>query len=203
MELENKILNTKNIIFIGIINSIEEYYSINNSYPVIKEINVSEETEEYSTKVITIIEEEVKNFFGPYKDINELRNKSYEYYKEHIQGNNVDIGKFKNIRISRKSAERYKHYGSDERKLLIVPKLLNILKTSKYKNSEGLYKKRSDNIVKFHYFTNEILLKESSYKVYITIGEDNKGNLFYDLDENKEKPQGVDSITSEVSLRHK
>ena len=42
MELENKILNTKNIIFIGIINSIEEYYSINNSYPVIEEITVSE-----------------------------------------------------------------------------------------------------------------------------------------------------------------
>jgi hypothetical protein len=36
-----------------------------------------------------------------------------------------------------------------------------------------------------HYFTNEILLKENYYKVYITIGEDNKGNLFYDLDENK------------------
>ncbi|WP_413853462.1 hypothetical protein [Candidatus Ruminimicrobium bovinum] len=118
--------------------------------------------------------------------MNELRNKSYEYYKEHIQGNNVDIGKFKDIRIPRKSAERYKHYGSDERKLLIVPKLLEILKTSQYKNSEGLYKKRSDNIVKFHYFINEVLLKDRFYKVYITIGEDNKGNLFYDLDENKE-----------------
>ncbi len=69
---------------------------------------------------------------------------------------------------------------------MIVPKLLEILKTSQYKNSEGLYKKRSDNIVKFHYFINEVLLKDRFYKVYITIGEDNKGNLFYDLDENKE-----------------
>ena len=185
MELENKILNTKNIIFLGIINSIEEYYSINNSYPVIEEITVSEELEEYNKKVITITEEEIKKFFGTYKDINELRNKSYEYYKEHIQGNNIDIGKFKNIRIPRKSAERYKYYGYDERKLLIVPKLLEILKTSHYKSSEELYKKRDDNIIKFHYFTNEILLKESFYKVYITIGEDNRGNLFYDLDENK------------------
>ena len=200
MELENKILNTKNIIFLGIINSIEEYYSISKS---VEEINVFEELEEYNRKIITITEEEIKNFFGTYKDISELRNKSYEYYKEHIQGTNIDIGNFKDIRIPRKSAERYKHYGSDERKLLIVPKLLDILKTSKYKNSEGLYKKRSDNIVKFHYFINEVLLKENFYKIYITIGEDNKGNLFYDLDENKEKPQGVDSITSEVSLRHK
>ena len=37
----------------------------------------------------------------------------------------------------------------------------------------------------FHYFTNKLILKEELYEVYITIGEDENGNLFYDLDKNK------------------
>ena len=185
MELENKILNTKNIIFLGIINSIEEYYSINNSYPIIEEINVSEELEEYNKKVITITEEEIKKFFGTYKDINELRKKAIDYFAKNIQGTNFDISDFKNIRISRKAREKYECFSADERKLLIVPQLINILKTSKYLRTENAYKNRKDNIVKFHYFTNTVIIINSCYNIFITIGEDNKGNLFYDLDENK------------------
>lgn len=139
----------------------------------------------FARKAVSITENEIKNIFGDYKDIEELREKAYKYYRDNLQGKPVDIGKYKNIRISRRSAERYKSYGADERKLLIVPKLREILETSKYKDSEDLYKKRKDNIVKFHYFTNKVILKEKPYEVYITIGEDNKGNLFYDLDENK------------------
>ena len=139
----------------------------------------------FARKAVSITEDEIKNIFGDYKDIEELREKAYKYYRDNLQGKPVDIGKYKNIRISRRSAERYKSYGADERKLLIVPKLREILETSKYKDSEDLYKKRKDNIVKFHYFTNKVILKEKPYEVYITIGEDNKGNLFYDLDENK------------------
>lgn len=139
-------------------------------------------------RIIEITKEEIKQYFGDYKNIKELRQKAINYYKENLQGKTFNIGNFKDIRISRKSAERYKSYGADERKLLIIPKLLTILKTSKYRNSSDLKKKRKDNIKKFHYFTNEILIKGEDYDVYITIGEDNKGNLFYDLDKNK-KPQ--------------
>ncbi len=69
--------------------------------------------------------------------------------------------------------------------MLIVPKLLDILKTSKYKNSEYPYKQRNDEILKFHYFINEVIVKDNKYSVYITIGEDQRGKLFYDLDKNK------------------
>ena len=63
--------------------------------------------------------------------------------------------------------------------------MLEILKTSIYKNSSEKYKDREDNITFFHYFTNKIILRKEIYEVYITIGEDENGNLFYDLDENK------------------
>ena len=41
-----------------------------------------------------------------------------------------------------------------------------------------IYKKRKDEMMQFHYFTNEIILKDREYKVFITIGEDKQGNLF-------------------------
>ena len=177
-------MNNERIIFLGIINSIEEFYELTGKYPV--DLELSEEQEIYSDKQIIITEEEIKQIFGEYKDIKELREKIYNYYKENIQGKIIDIGKYKNIRISRQSAERYKYYGADERKLLIVIKLLEVLKSSKYKNSEKPYKTRKDRIKIFHYFTNKIILRNEVYDIYITIAEDNNGNLFYDLDENKE-----------------
>lgn len=129
----------KNIIFIGMINSIKEYYDINQLYPYIFELK--EDIVSYNDKTIIITKELIRQYFGKYKDINELREKAYQYYRKNIQGKPVDIGKYKNIRIARKSAERYKHYGADERKLLIVPKLREILETSKYKDSESYIKK--------------------------------------------------------------
>ncbi|WP_413853458.1 hypothetical protein [Candidatus Ruminimicrobium bovinum] len=60
MELENKTLNAKNIIFLGIINSLEEFYSISKS---VEKINIFEELEGYNKKVITITEQEIKKFF--------------------------------------------------------------------------------------------------------------------------------------------
>ena len=191
----------ENIIFLGIINSLDEYYSINNTFPF-EEIDVLEEIEQYNEKIITITEEEIKEHFGSYKDIKELREKAIKYFADNIQGKTFDIGKYKNIRITRKARNKYESFSADERKLLIVPKLLKILETSKYQKSEEPYKTRIDKIIKFHYFTNKIVLKNNSYEVYITIAEDIKGNLFYDLDENKET-LGRNIGTSDVSLRHK
>lgn len=190
MGLDNKTLNTKNIIFLGIINSLEEYYAINNSYPVFKnndenDVFVKEDIESYNDKIIVITKEFVKQYFGEYKDIKELRQKAIDYFAKNIQGKTFDIGNFKNIRISRKSREKYESFSADERKLLIVPKLLEVLRTSKYKSSSEKYKGRKDHIKLFHYFINEILLRNVRYCVYITIAEDENGNLFYDLDENK------------------
>ena len=124
-----------------------------------------------------------------YKDIKELREKAINYFADNLQGKTFDIGTFKNIRINKRTKYKYKSFSADERKLLIVPKLLEILKTSKYKDSSPKYKERKDNMTQFHYFTNEVILKDIIYKVFITIGEDDKGNLFWDLDENKKNSE--------------
>ena len=176
-------MNNEKIIFLGIINSIEEFYELTGKNPI--EIELSEEQEIYNDKQIIITEEEIKQYFGEYKDIKELREKAIKYFADNIQGKTFDIGKFKNIRISQTSKNKYKSFSADERKLLIVPRLLEILQTSKYKNTSMLYKTRKDNILKFHYFINEVIVKNIKYSLYITIGEDNRGHLFYDLDENR------------------
>jgi len=176
-------LNNEKIIFLGIINSIEEFYELTGKNPV--EIEFSEEQEIYIDKQIIITEEEIKQYFGEYKDIKELREKAIKYFADNIQGKTFDIGEYKNIRINRRSVEKYKKFSADERKLLIIPKLLNILTTSQYKFSLPNYKERKDKMTRFHYFINKVILKGIEYNVFITIGEDDKGNLFWDLEENK------------------
>ena len=176
-------MNNERIIFLGIINTIEEFYELTGQN--LADLELSEEQEIYNDKKIVITEEEIKEFFGEYKDIKELREKAIKYFAENIQGKTFDIGNYKNIRISRNARDRYKKYSADRRKLIIVLKLLKILKTAKYKNSSDKYKDREDNITIFHYFTNEIYIAKEKYRVYITIGEDENGNLFYDLDENR------------------
>ena len=57
-------------------------------------------------------------------------------------------------RINRRTRDKYESFSCDIRKLLIVPKLLEILKTSKYKTSSEKYKERTDNLKIFHYFKN-------------------------------------------------
>jgi len=174
-------MNKENIIFLGIINKIEEFYEIFR----LKKQELNEELAIYNDKQIIITEEEIKQYFGNYKDIKELREKAINYFAKNIQGKIFDIGNFKSIRISQTSKNKYKSFSPYEEKLLIVPKLLEVLQTSKYKSTSMLYKSRKDNIFRFHYFTNEVTVKNIKYKVYITIGEDNRGHLFYDLDKNK------------------
>ena len=178
-------MNKENIIFLGIINSLEEFHEI---FKLSKQ-EFNEETTIYNKKQIIITEDEIKQHFGNYKDIKELRETAIKYFADNIQGKTFDIGKFKDIRINKKAKYKYKTFSADERKLLIVPFLLEILKSSKYKISSPKYKERKDKITKFHYFTNEVILKSKEYKVFITIGEDDKGNLFWDLDENKKPPE--------------
>lgn len=75
-------MNTERIIFLGIINSIEEFYELTGKYPI--ELEFAEEQEIYSNKQIIIAEEEIKQFFGEYKDIKELREKAIKYFADNI-----------------------------------------------------------------------------------------------------------------------
>ncbi len=178
-------MNENKIIFLGFANNIEEFYSIFGKGKENQNLLMIYEDVQLYKNIITITEEDINQYFGNYKNIEELRKASIEYFEKFLQDKIFDIGSFKKIRITKNSRKKYKTFSADKRKLLIVPKLLEILKTSNYKNSSVSYKERRDNIFKFHYFTNEVILKNEKYYVYITIGEDNRGNLFYDLNKNK------------------
>ena len=186
-------MNENKIIFLGVATNREEFYALFDDKKLKQSVpEIFEDVQFYKTEnIINIREDEIKKHFGDYKSIEELREIAIKYFADNIQGHPVDIGKYKNIRISRNSRDKYKSFSSDERKLLIIPKLLDVLKTSKYEKTLDPYKKRKDQIFKFHYFTNKIFIynkkerKNKEYFVYITIGEDYKGNLFYDLEENK------------------
>jgi len=126
-------MNKENIIFLGIINSAEEFYEITGkNFFELAQQEFNEEPAIYNDKQIIITEEEIKQYFGNYKDIKKLREKAISYFIKNIQGQKFNIGRYKNIRINRRSIEKYKKFSADERKLLIIPKLLNILKMSKY-----------------------------------------------------------------------
>ena len=103
--------------FLGIINNIEEFYELTGKYSV--DLELSEEQEIYNDKQIIITEEEIKQYFGEYKDIKELREKAIKYFANNIQGKTFDIGKFKNIRINKRTKYKYKSFSADERKLIL------------------------------------------------------------------------------------
>ena len=96
-------MNADKIIFLGLANNIEEFCSIFSKEETNQEIlMVCEEVKLYKDEnVITITEEEVKQYFGDYKNIKELRDISIRYFAKNIQGRTIDIGEYKNIRTDK------------------------------------------------------------------------------------------------------
>ena len=78
-------MNRENIIFLGIIDNIEDFYSIfgkeQRNQDIFDASFVCEDVSFYKNEnIITITEEEIKEYFGDYKDISELREKAIKYF---------------------------------------------------------------------------------------------------------------------------
>lgn len=162
---------------------------------IYRSANKNYQTKYRTNEPIEINQNDIEQI-GNYNNIEELRKNAIDFYKNNLQNKSVDNGNYKNIRITKKSRQRYKTYSADERKLLIVPKLLKIIETAEYVRSQNIYKNRKDNIIKFHYFKNKVVLKNEPYEIFISIAEDRKGNLFYDLDENKSSLRKLPGLQS-------
>lgn len=50
---------------------------------------------------------------------------------------------------------------------------------------------RKDGMTKFHYLTNIVIYKGSPLEVFLTIGEDKDGNLFYNINKNNKTAERV------------
>ncbi|MBQ3835037.1 MAG: hypothetical protein II816_05945, partial [Elusimicrobia bacterium] len=94
-------MNSPNIIFLGVLKNSEEFYSVFGKGQTANNIPfICEDIQLYkNNNIITITEEEIRQYFGSYKDIKELRKKSIKYFADNIQGQTIDIGEYKNIRI--------------------------------------------------------------------------------------------------------
>lgn len=127
---------------------------------------------------------------GDINDKKEFQRNAIKYFKETYQGHIFAHPKLGSIRISGKGIKEFKQAIADVRKLQVLPKLQEIIETALVERSENINKVRNDGIIKFHYLSNQTLIKGVPFDVFVTIGEDRKGNLFYNLNEDNKNPQG-------------
>lgn len=77
--------------------------------------------------------------------------------------------------------------GADPRKWKLVPRLKELIEKADYITRRELNKKRKDDIVVFHWLEGNVDLDGERLRVGFQIGEDSKGNKFYNLNQDLEK----------------
>lgn len=119
---------------------------------------------------------------GEYADIKDLRAKAVKYFKKILMNSEPvyrqEIG---TIRFSNKGLHEFKHYSGKIDKLKAVVALREVLEKGEYRGFEKNHKERRDSIVGFHKFVSELKIGSKLYESEILVGEDENGNLFYDL----------------------
>jgi len=142
--------------------------------------------------------EELSNF----KNIKELRKTAHKYYHENIQGKIVEHLLLGTIKFTK--AGRDETLFRQPKTALIFPKLLDIVKESRYIKTEPPYHKRDDGITKFHIFENNVSIYGKIKKYEFLIGEDAFGYKFYLSKENGldsfDRPQRTGAIESNINI---
>lgn len=91
-----------------------------------------------------------------------------------------DMGK---ISFTRKGMDKSVSTGPDKRKWKLVPKLQEIIVNAEYKNTKASDKARKDGIIAFHWLESDVVLDGELLRVGIQIGENAKGKLFYNINQ--------------------
>jgi len=142
---------------------------------------------------------------GEYTDINELRQKAVDYYRNNISGQEINHPIIGKINFFNTSIKKYKNASANPLKLKLMPKLLDIVKTSEYINTSSNYKNRKDGITKFHYLQTQIFIGDEIFNGKIKIGADKFGNKFYDIEESpldtcNEQTLGTNELNNNYNL---
>ncbi len=85
------------------------------------------------------------------------------------------------VRFSGKGWKKNIHTGANPTKWKMFPHLREIIETSTLKQSVGVNKVRADDFTRFHWVENTVEVDGTLYRVGLTLAEDSKGNLFYNL----------------------
>ena len=133
-----------------------------------------------------------------YEDIKELRKVAEDYYKNNLQGKDIDHPKLGSIRMSGKGLKEYMHTTGDKDKLKVIPQIPDIIKSGKVGKFELTHKDRTDDITGFYPIYANLKTPMGNKKAETLIGKDKQGNLFYTmfLDYNREEAQKERDITS-------
>lgn len=171
--------------------SPSEYYELRTP-EVLKKNNINslDNKEQYfqSDKTPNI---EIKgDELGNIANVSELRKVAKEFYRSNLQGKKVVNPNVGEILFTLKGAKKALVTSADTRKVRLFPKLREIVETADFIRSEDVRSIRKDDIVKFHYLSNKVLLDGKPFDVFVTIGEDARGKLFYNINEDIKNPQG-------------
>ncbi|KAB0665567.1 hypothetical protein F6V25_07535 [Oryzomonas japonica] len=115
-------------------------------------------------------------------DISSLRKSATKWYQDNLQGkttaNRKDLGE---IRFTQVGRQEIKTYSANPDKLRLVPALKPLIESGEYLREEFPFHPRKDGIVKFYIIESQVELAGKQFEVEIEIGEDARGNKFYDV----------------------
>ena len=129
------------------------------------------------------------NEFGRYKDLNELRKKATTWYTANLQGTSVynpALGEIRlekgigrsDVRFSRKGKSKMAHTSANEKKLLLVPSLKELIEKSNFITEAAPTKdKHKDEY--FYYLHCSVGSGNNREYVIVTVVQDQGNNLSY------------------------
>lgn len=105
-----------------------------------------------------------------------------QYFKNNLQGTVVHRPEIGDVRITGKGWKKFKAgLKIDPLKAKLTPAIRPIIEKGEYHGRSELTKPRKDDIVAFHYFSGNVLVGDQVVSVGINVGEDSRGNLFYNM----------------------
>lgn len=105
-----------------------------------------------------------------------------EWYRANLQGDTVTREGLGEIRFSGKGMREMRlGLRNDTLKAKLLPSVRAIIQLGKYYGREALYKTRNDGIVAFHFFEGGVSVDGKNVLAGVTVGEDENGNLFYNV----------------------
>jgi len=105
-----------------------------------------------------------------------------DYFKAHLQGTRVTRDGFGDVRISGKGWDKLKRgLTTDTLRVQLIPAIPDIITKGEYHGRQEPVRQRKDKIVAFHFFTASIDVDGKVVEAGISVAEDNRGNLFYNL----------------------
>jgi len=110
-----------------------------------------------------------------------------DYFRQHLQGQTVHRAEIGNIRVTGKGWHKAKRgLKTDTLKAKLFPAIQPIIEHGTYHGRETV-EGRADDIVAFHYFDGSVLIGGDAVQVGVTVAEDSRGNLFYNLNHDADR----------------